>query len=216
MSASAVPTGGIDAVVFDLGNVLVRWDPYLPYVGRMERAEVEAFFDEIDFPSFNHRQDAGRSWEKARADVRGRFPRHAAALDIYLENFAAAVPGPVEGSEEVVRDLVAAGIRVLGLSNWSAETYHLAEPAAPAVGLLEGVLVSGEVGFAKPDPRIFALLAERYGLEPGRTVLTDDSPSNVAAAGRAGYIAVHFTGANALRRNLRALGLPVGSGRPRT
>lgn len=216
MSSSAPRPRGIDAVVFDLGNVLVRWDPYLPYVGRMERSEVETFFDEIDFPSFNHHQDAGRSWEQARADVRGRFPHRAATLDIYLDNFAASVPGPVEGSEEVVRELAAGGVRVLGLSNWSAETYHHAEPAAPAIGLLEGVLVSGDVGFAKPDPRIFALLAERFGLEPGRTVFTDDSPTNVAAAGRAGYVAVLFTGADALRRDLHALRLPVGTRRPRT
>ena len=216
MSSQADDTSGIDAVVFDLGNVLVRWDPYLPYVGRMERAEVETFFDDIDFPSFNHYQDAGRSWEQARADVRGRFPWHAAALDIYLDNFAASVPGPVPGSEGVVRDLASAGVRVLGLSNWSAETYHLAVPAAPAIGLLEDVLVSGEVGIAKPDPRIFALLAERFGLDVGRTVFIDDSPVNVVAARSAGYVAVLFTDADTLRRDLHALGLPVGSARPRT
>lgn len=216
MSSSAVRPRGIDAVVFDLGNVLVRWDPYLPYVGRMERSEVETFFDDIDFPSLNHHQDAGRSWDQARAEVRRRFPHHAAALDIYLENFAAAVPGPVEGSEEVVRELAAAGVRVLGLSNWSAETYHHAEPAAPAIGLLEDVLVSGQVGLAKPDPRIFALLAERYDLEPGRTVFTDDSAANIAAAARAGYVAVLFTDTDALRQDLRELGLPVGTGEART
>jgi len=215
VSSSDPRRRGIDAVVFDLGNVLVRWDPYLPYIGRMERMEVEAFFDEIDFPSFNHRQDAGRSWEKARADVRARFPQHVAALDIYRENFAASVPGPVEGSEEVVRELAAGGIRVLGLTNWSAETYHYAEPAAPSVGLLEGVLVSGQEGIAKPDPRIFALLAERFGLEPGRTTFVDDAPGNVEAASVAGYDAVLFVTASQLRRDLHARGLPVAVPRSR-
>jgi len=204
------PPREIDAVVFDLGNVLVLWDPYLPFAGRMTRGEVETFFGDIDFPSFNRLQDAGRPWDVARADIRGRFPQHVAALDRYLDHFADSLAGPVPGSAEVVAELAAAGVRVLGLTNWSAETYHHAEPAAPVIGLLEGVLVSGEVGFGKPDPRIFALLAERYGLEPGRTLFIDDLPTNVRAAASAGYLAVQFTGADVLRGDLRALGLPVG------
>ena len=203
-----------DAVVFDLGNVLVRWDPFLPYVGRMERAAVEEFFAEIDFAAVNQRQDAGRPWADARAEVLGRFPQHRAAFDIYLDHFADSVPGPVEGSEQVVCELAGSGVRLLGLSNWSAETFHLAVPAAPAIGLLEDVLVSGEVRLAKPDPRIFALLAERYGLDPGRTVFVDDSAVNVEAAARAGFVVVLFTTAAALRTSLRGLGLPVGPPSP--
>ena len=203
------PCSQVDAVVFDLGNVLVVWDPYLPFAGRMARADVETFFGEIDFPSVNHLQDAGRSWDLARADVRRRFPQHAASLDLYVDHFADSLAGPVPGTAEVVGELAAAGVRLLGLSNWAAETFHHAEPAAPAIGLLEDVLVSGKVGLAKPDPRIFALLAERYGLEPGRTLFVDDSPVNVRAAASAGYVAVLFTSADALRGDLHARGLPV-------
>jgi 2-haloacid dehalogenase len=210
------PSREIDAVVFDLGNVLVTWDPYLPFVGRVERSEVEAFFREIDFPAVNRRLDAGESLAQARADVRERFPQRAATLDIYFDHFADSLAGPVPGSAEVVAELAAAGVRVLGLTNWAAETYHYAEPAAPVIGLLEDVLVSGEVGLGKPDPRIFALLAERYGLEPGRTLFIDDSPANVRAAASCGYVAVQFSGADALRGDLRALGLPVGIPVPRT
>ena len=216
MSAPAGRTGRIDAVVFDLGNVLVHWDPFLPFVGRMARSEVEAFFDDVDFPRLNHRQDAGRTWEEARAAMRGSFPQHVAALDLYLDRFPDSLPGPVRGSAAVVRELAAGGVRVLGLTNWSAQTYHHALPAAPAIGLLEDVLVSGQVGIAKPDPRIFALLTERFGLDPGRTVFTDDAPANVAAATRAGYVAVLFTSADTLRRDLAALGLPVGPQVPHT
>ena len=209
------PLREIDSVVFDLGNVLVTWDPYRPFVGRMERSEVEACFREIDFLAVNRHLDAGGSLAQARADVRDRFPQHAAALDIYFDHFADSLAGPVPGSAQVVAELAAAGVRVLGLTNWAAETFHYAEPAAPAVRLLEDVLVSGEVGLAKPDPQIFALLAERYGLEPGRTLFIDDSPANVRAAAGAGYVAVLFTGADALRCDLRALGLPVGICVPR-
>lgn len=200
---------GVDAVVFDLGNVLVRWDPYGPYEGRLPRAAVDAFFRDVDFPAFNHLQDAGRPWAHARADVQARMPQHLPALDLYVERFRAALPGPVPGSADLVRELRAQGVRVLGLTNWSAETFHHAEPAAPAIGLLEGVIVSGEVGLAKPDPRIYRLLAERFSLDPARTVFLDDSAANVAAAAAEGFAAVLFTTASAARAELAARGVRV-------
>ncbi|MGY4642577.1 HAD family hydrolase [Cellulomonas sp. URHB0016] len=198
-----------DAVVLDLGNVVVRWDPCLPFVGRMERSAVDAFFTDVDFPAFNHQQDAGRSWADARAEIEIRFPQHLGAVDIYVEHFADTLPGPVPGTEALVRDLLAAGVRVLGLTNWSAETFHHAERVAPAVGLLQGVVVSGEVGLAKPDPRIFELLAGRFGLGPARTVFADDSAPNVMAAAGLGFSAVLFTSADQLRADLVALGIDL-------
>ncbi|WP_028046348.1 HAD family phosphatase [Cellulomonas sp. URHE0023] len=202
----------LDAVVFDLGQVLVRWDPYGPFVGRMDREDVEAFFEDIDFPSFNHHQDAGRPWAQARAEVLARFPQHVAALDLYVHHFADALPGPVPGSERLVRDLLDAGVRALGLTNWSSETFHLAEPAAPAVGLLEDVLVSGSVGLAKPDERIFRMLVDRFDLTPETTLFTDDSPTNIEAAARLGLQTVTFTSAQDLRRELVSRGVAL----PRT
>jgi len=202
----------IDTVVFDLGNVLVRWDPYRPFVGRVPERDTDAFLVGFDFLAFNHRQDAGRSWADARADLAASAPEHLPAFDVYVEHFADTLTGPVPGSHELVRDLRAAGVRLLGLTNWSAETFHLAEPAAPAIGLLEDVLVSGEVGVAKPDPRMFALLTQRFGLRPERTVFTDDSATNVAAGAAAGFDAILFTTAEALRTELLARGVTV----PRT
>jgi 2-haloacid dehalogenase len=199
----------VAAVVFDLGQVLVRWDPYLPYEGRLARDQVEQYFADVDFPTFNHRQDAGRPWAEARAEVLARFPHHVDAFDLYVEHFADSLPGPVPGSERLVRDLVEAGVRVLGLTNWSAETFHHAEPAAPAIGLLEDVLVSGREGLAKPDPRIFELLVARFDLEPGATVYTDDNAANVAAAAAAGFVALEFRSAARLRADLVARGVPV-------
>ncbi|MDM8083894.1 HAD family phosphatase [Cellulomonas cellasea] len=197
------------AVVFDLGNVLVRWDPRLPFVGSLTSDEVDAMFEEVDFAAFNHLQDAGRPWAVALASIRERHPQHAAAMTLYRDNFAASLAGPVPGSERVVRDLRATGVRLLGLTNWSAETFPHAEPAAPVIGLLEDVLVSGEVGLAKPDPRIFRLLAERHGLDPEATVFVDDSAANVEAAAGEGFDALLFTDAERLRADLAERGLPV-------
>ncbi|WP_421741443.1 HAD family hydrolase [Cellulomonas sp.] len=202
----------IDAVVLDLGNVLVRWDPRGAFAGRLPARDTEAFLVDFDFMAFNHQQDAGRSWADARVDLAASAPEHLPALDLYLEHIADTLVGPVPGSAELVHDLRASGVRLLGLTNWSAETFHLAETAAPAIGLLEGVLVSGEVGVAKPDPRIFALLTQRFGLRPERTVFADDSAANVAAGSTAGYDAVLFTTADALRADLVARGVAL----PRT
>ena len=157
----------IDTVVLDLGNVLVRWDPARPFVGRLPVPAATAFLTEFDFMAFNHLQDAGRSWADARADLASSAPEHLAALDVYVEHF---------------------------------------------VGLLEDVLVSGEVGVAKPDPRVFALLTDRFGLRPERTVFVDDSATNVAAGAAAGFDAVLFTTAEELRASLVARGVPL----PRT
>ncbi|MDM7831196.1 HAD family hydrolase [Cellulomonas edaphi] len=199
----------IDTVVFDLGNVLVRWDPTGPYLGRLPDADAQAFLVDFDFRTFNLQQDAGRSWADARLELERTAPQHLAAMDLYVEHFADSLLGPVPGTAELVQELADAGVRLLGLTNWSAETFHLAEPAAPAIGLLEDVLVSGREGLAKPDPAIYALLVERFGLDPARTVFTDDSSVNVDAAASAGLDAVLFVSAGELRDELVARGVAV-------
>jgi 2-haloacid dehalogenase len=205
--AEAAAGRRIDTVVFDLGNVLIRWDPRAPFVGRMDPGDVTRFFTEVDFASFNHEQDRGRSWSDAREWLAARHPGHLRALDLYITHFRDSLRGPVPGSDDLVRDVRAAGRRVLGLTNWSAETFPLAETVAPAIALLEGVLVSGEVGVAKPDPTIFALLGDRFGLDPATTVVADDSLANVEAARAAGYVGLLFVDADTLRRDLVAVGV---------
>jgi len=199
----------IDTVVLDLGDVLVRWDPTGPFVGRLSDEAVHAFLREFDFRTFNLQQDAGRSWADARLELAQVAPEHLPAMDLYVEHFADSLLGPVPGTAALVEDLAAAGVRLLGLSNWSDETFHHAEPAAPAIGMLEDVVVSGREKLAKPDPAIFALLRERFALDPSRTVFVDDSPANVAAAATAGFDAIVFTTADELRAQLVARGVAV-------
>ncbi|GIG24215.1 HAD family hydrolase [Cellulomonas denverensis] len=188
------------AVVFDLGNVLVGWDARAAFAGHYPEAQVSAFFEAVDFPALNLAQDAGRPWSVARDTIAD--PAHRAMLDHYLAHFDAALTGPVPGSAQIVTELVDAGVPVFGLTNWSAETYHHAVPAAPAIGLLADVLVSGREGLVKPDPRIFRLAAERFGVDPAGTVFVDDSPANVAAASAQGFDGLLFTGARDLRAAL--------------
>ena len=201
----------IDAIVYDLGNVLIGWDPYAAFDG-LSPAEVDTFFADTGFLEHNHAQDAGRPWAQLRALLADVDPRHGELVDLYVENFPRTLTGPVPGSAALVDELDRAGMALYGLTNWSAELFHHAQPAAAALGQLRGIVVSGEVGLAKPDPAIFDLTTERFGLTPARTVFVDDSPRNVEAAAERGYVAVHFTTTDAFRDELRALGVTVAPG----
>lgn len=197
----------ISTVVLDLGNVLVEWDPRAVWSATMTDAEIDRFLEESEFSELNRSLDAGRPYADARADLARRHPEHAATLDAYWEAFADTLVRPVPGMAEIVAELDARGTRLLGLSNWSAETYHHAAVAAPAIEMLEDVLVSGHVGLIKPDPEIFALLISRFGLDPAATLFVDDAERNVQAARGAGLHAHHFGGAAGLRTELLALGV---------
>lgn len=198
----------IDTVVYDFGNVLIRWDPYGAF-DPSRRDEVDRWMADLDFPAFNHLQDAGRTWDQARATLVGTRPDLVPLVDEYVGNFPRTLLGPVPGSEDLVRELKDLGLRLLGLTNWSSDLFHHAEPVAPAIGLMDGVVVSGRVGAAKPDPRIFAHLQAEYDVDPARAVFVDDSTANVAAARSLGFHAVHFSDVAAFRAALRSLGVPV-------
>lgn len=206
----------IDTVVLDFGNVLVGWDPYAAWAGHAgpdgtpwTRVDVDAFFDEIGFHALNEQADAGRSFTDLVAQLGRTHPHRAADLAVYTERYAHTLTGPVPGSEALVKELSALGLRLYGLTNWAAETFRHAEPAAPAIGLLDGVVVSGREGVAKPDVRIYRLLAERFGVDPARALFVDDKQENVDGARAAGFHAVRFTDTETLRADLRRLGLPV-------
>lgn len=203
----AAPDRLVDAVLFDLGNVLVRWDPFLPYEGRYAREEVERFFREADFMALNHAQDAGEPWPSVRARLAARRPDLVPMLDVYLTDHRESVPGEVPGADLTVRSLRAAGVRVYGLTNWGAENWHVAAEQAPVIRLLEGVVVSGHEKVAKPEPGAFLRAVERFGLDPARTLFTDDSPRNVDAAGALGFRVHLFRGHPELARHLRTLGI---------
>lgn len=200
---------GLDALVLDLGNVLVPWDPRRAFDGLLTPDEVDRFLTDVDFAELNRTLDAGRSWADARTQLAALGPWYAQVLDLYLDNFPRTLAGEVPGMADLVAELHHLGLRLLGLTNWSAQTFHHAAPAAPAIALLEDVVVSGREGIGKPDPRIFTLVVERFRLVPDRTLFVDDSPVNVAAAQANGLPGVVFTDVLHLRAELRARGVAV-------
>lgn len=201
----------VDAVLFDLGNVLVRWDPFLPYEGRWPRATVERFFTEADFWALNHEQDAGVPWPVLRDRLAARRPDLVPMLDVYTAGFRRAVPGEMPGAGELVADLLATGLRLYGLTNWGRENWPVAAEQAPVLNRLEGIVVSGEEGVAKPAPEVFRRAVGRFGLDPARTLFTDDVVRNVRAAVRLGFRGHVFRGPAELRARLRWLGVRLPS-----
>jgi 2-haloacid dehalogenase len=192
-----------------LGNVLIRWDPLPAIAAGVGDADARAFLGSYDFGSWNHAQDAGRTWAQALVVLEKEAPEWLAAGAAYVDNFPLSLLGPVHGTHALVRELAAAGFPQVGLTNWSAELYPHAPAAYDVIELLGDVVVSGEVKLAKPDPAIYRLAAERTGIPLERLAFVDDSITNVAAAAALGMQAIQFTGAEQLRKDLVALGLPV-------
>lgn len=183
-------------MVFDLGNVLLEWDAALahPDLTREEHARI---CREIGFADLNLRADAGESWACLEAEMAGRLPEHAGFLARYVAGFPASIQSPVAGMPELVTELHALGLRLIGLTNFSAETYPVAPRISPAVASLESVVVTGEVRMIKPDPRIYRHLMQEHRLAPERAVFVDDKAENVAAEAL-GMRGVVFTSGSAL------------------
>jgi 2-haloacid dehalogenase len=200
-----------DAVVFDLGGVLIDWDPRLLYRKLLaDEAAVEEFLATVCTPEWNAEQDRGRPFAEAVAELVERHPAHAAAITAYHERWTEMLGGEIPGTVAVLAELRAAGVPLYALSNWSAETFRLTRGRFPFLEWFDGLVVSGEEGVTKPDRRIFELLIERFGLVPAATLFVDDSAANVTAARDLGLDAVRFRDAAGLRRDLAARGLLDG------
>lgn len=204
-------TRDIAGVVFDLGNVLIDWDPFGAIAAGVGPVEARRFLDaeDFDFMAWNHGPDSGGTWADAEAWVAAERPHWLDHALAYRTHFTASLLGPVDGTVEILRELHAAGIPAYGLTNWSDELYPHAPERFDFLELLEDVVVSGTVGAAKPDPRAFEIVAERSGLPLDRLVFVDDRATNVEAANELGMDGIVFTDAESLRRELRERGLPV-------
>ncbi len=208
--ATPVPRVGA-GVVWDLGNVLVDWDASRAIAAGVGEAEAARFLaaDDFDFRAYNHGPDSGLDWDTAEAEVARSHPHWLEHCRAYRAHFPASLVGEVPGTADLVRALHAAGVPQWGLTNWSHELYPHAPRMFEVLGLLDDVVVSGTEGLAKPDPRVYELLVARTGRPLADLVFVDDRADNVEAARALGMAGLVFTGADALRADLRGLGLPV-------
>jgi 2-haloacid dehalogenase len=200
---------GGSTVVFDLGGVLIDWDPRHLYrkLFAGDEAAMEHFLATVCTHDWNRCQDAGRSFAEGARLLKSEHPDKAELIDAYGARFDEMMAGPIFGSVEILAALRDRGTTLYGLTNWSTETYAPARERFAFLSWFRGILVSGEVGVIKPDPRIFELLIERFAIDPHRAIYIDDVEANVIAAAPFGIHAIHFTTPAALREELIGLGL---------
>jgi 2-haloacid dehalogenase len=194
--------GGLKTVVFDIGGVLLDWDPRHLYRQVLaDEDEVERFLAEVCTWEWHTQHDLGRPMAETIPELSARFPEHAPAIALWHDRYHDMIAGEVPGTLDVVRDLHTAGVGLLVLSNMPADVLHVLE-GFDWLGLFDGVVVSGREGVVKPDPAIYRLLVDRHGADPATTAFVDDRPENVAAATALGFHGIQFTDAPALRARL--------------
>lgn len=200
----------VDVVVFDVGNVLIRWDPRHLYRKLFDDAEaMERFLAEVCTDAWNLEQDRGRTWAEAIAERVPLFPAHAALIRAYSDRWQEMVPSEVEGTPAILEALRAAGVPLYAITNFSAEKFAESLARFPFLRGFRDVVVSAHERLVKPDPAIYRVLLERNGLDAARCLFIDDSEKNVRGAEAVGMRAHHFRDAVALRAALCALDLPA-------
>lgn len=205
-----MPAGTIDAVIFDIGNVLVEWEPrrlYAPLIA--DRAELEWFLREVVPLSWHTEHDRGRPFAESIAERQRLFPDHAGLIALFHERWEDTIGDAIVGSVAILERLDDAGIAVFALTNYSAETFPAFRRRFAFAGRFRDIVVSGEEGMVKPDPRIYYRAMARFGVTPARTVFVDDRAENVEAAVARGMHGLHFVDALSLAAELRRFGLPV-------
>lgn len=191
-------------VIFDLGAVLIEWDPALAFADAFTTREAaEAWMKRIDFAGWNRLQDGGRSFAEGLAAARAAHGDEARHLEGYLAGFGLTIEKPVPGSWEIAEALLARGVPLYAITNWAAESFEVALELYPRLGrIFVDIVVSGRVGMLKPQPAIYRLLLDRNALAPEDCLFIDDSLANVEGARALGIEAIHFTDADSLAREL--------------
>ena len=199
----------IKAVVFDVGGVLLDWNPRHLYktVFNGDDEAMERFLADVCSPAWNLSLDAGRPIATCVAELCGRFPDQSTLIAAYDARWEDMVRGAVEDTVDLARTLKANGVPLYALTNFSSEKIALVRPRYDFFALFDGMVVSGEIGMVKPDPAIYRHLLERFDLRAEETLFIDDSILNIAGAEAAGLNAVHYRSASQLRSELARWGL---------
>jgi 2-haloacid dehalogenase len=196
------------AVVWDVGRVLYRWNIrhlYEKLIADPDR--LDWFLAHVVTEEWHGQHDAGRPLARMIAERCAEFPAEAELIRLYQSRWLETVPGPVEGSHEIVRALAAGGTPLFAITNFGVDTWAMFRPGEALFDLFSDIVVSGVEKLAKPDPRIFDLAASRFGHDPGEMLFIDDNLANIESARALGWKVHHFTDAGTLARDARLAAL---------
>ena len=198
-----------DTIIFDLGGVLIDWNPeYLYRKIFSNENEQRYFLENICTSSWNQEQDAGYPLTQATADLAVKYPQYDAEIKAYYGRWQEMLGGYDEECVAILENLhQKQNCRLLALTNWSGETFHTAKNMYPFLNLFEGIVVSGDEKIKKPDPRLYQILIDRYSIQPRMSIFVDDTKVNVEAAVDVGFQTIHFLSAYQLEEKLQKWGL---------
>jgi 2-haloacid dehalogenase len=193
----------VDAVVFDVGGVLLEWNPRHLYRELIpDETEIETFLAAVCNGAWNAELDRGRPWSEAIQERIALFPQYADLIRAYRERWEEMIPGQIDGTVRILERLDDAGVPVYALTNFSLETFAMVRDRYSFFQRFRGIVVSGAEGVIKPEPAIYRTLCDRYDLDPARILFIDDAEVNVDGARLCGWKAVRFTSSDALEKDL--------------
>ncbi|NJK88546.1 MAG: HAD family phosphatase [Myxococcales bacterium] len=196
-------------VVFDLGGVLIDWNPRHLYRKLLSDEDMEKFLSEVATGPWNEQMDEGKPFEEGIRELSLRFPNQAKLIRLYFERWPEMLRGDIPGTVAILEDLHRQRFPLYALTNWSSETFAFAKERFDFLQRFRGIVVSGVERVKKPDPRIFEILLSRYELDPADGIYIDDVEKNVHAAKTLGLDGILFEGPEALTIELERRGLPV-------
>lgn len=190
-------------VIFDVGKVLFQWDLRHLFAKLIaDPAELEWFVAHVVTPEWHFQHDAGRPLAEMVPELKARFPSYATLIDAYATRFNETIPGPVQGSLELVERLDSAGVPLFAITNFGHEFWEGFRPTQPIFDRFANIIVSGTEKMMKPDPAIYRLAIERFGIDPAGALFVDDVAANVAGAESVGVAGHRFDNAETLEHAL--------------
>lgn len=205
---SDLSPGQVDAVVFDVGRVLIQWDLRALFAKLIDDAdELDWFLANVVTEEWHFQHDGGRPLAEMVPERQAEFPEHAPLLDAYATRFLETIPGRVPGTDALVERLAERGVPLFAITNFGAEFWAQFRPTEALLDRFADIVVSGEERMAKPDAAIFAFAARRFGHAPQRMLFIDDNRANIDAAEALRWQVHHFTDAETLERDLATRGL---------
>jgi len=198
----------VKTLIFDLGGVLIDWDPRYLYEKLIpDKSEMDFFLAEICSPEWNAQMDRGKSFQDAVDELAIVYPKYSSQIQAYYSRWGEMIIGTIPGTVKILERLRGAGYPLVALSNWSAETYPKVTKRFALLSWFGTLVISGEVGLIKPDPEIYHYLLKKINREAKDCIFIDDSKQNVRTAEELGFISIHFSSPEGLEENLEELNI---------